>query len=64
MVLTDRSRLVLRLRDKRIRDVLPLAGKQLRIGGASVYVGLPEVWALTSAAAVPEPTCDYQGLGS
>jgi CRISPR-associated protein Cas6 len=41
--ITPRSRLLLRLSDERIRDVLCLAGRRLSIGGKRIRLGVPSV---------------------
>ncbi len=50
LALTDRSCLTIRIEADRIREVLPLAGKRLRIGTAQVQVGAPHTAALVPAA--------------
>jgi CRISPR-associated protein Cas6 len=50
--LDDRSALVLRVPDSRIGEFIQLAGKQLRIAGTSLRVGVPRVYALTPAPAL------------
>lgn len=47
--LDERSALVLRVPDGRIGEFIRLAGKQLRISGTSLRVGVPRVYALTPA---------------
>jgi CRISPR-associated protein Cas6 len=46
------SRLVVRLSAERIPELLPLAGRQLDVGGDGLMVGVPEVRALRPAAAL------------
>ena len=48
--ITEFSRLTIRLDADRIAQVLPLAGKRLRLGDAALSVGVPEVRALVPAA--------------
>jgi len=52
MMLTEFSRLTLRVPDDRIADFLSLAGKPLRIGETSLRVGVPEVRPLHPAPAL------------
>lgn len=52
MLLAPWSRLTLRIEAERIADVLSLAGKQLTIAGQPLRVGVPQVHALTPAAAL------------
>ncbi|MDG6964935.1 MAG: type I-MYXAN CRISPR-associated protein Cas6/Cmx6 [Nitrososphaerota archaeon] len=48
--ITDRSRLVLRVRSERVRDFIPLSGKRLNVGGHELSVGLPSPMMLRPAA--------------
>jgi len=50
--LTDRSRLMIRVPDGEIAPLLKLAGKPLRVGGATVRVGVPEIRQLIPATAL------------
>lgn len=52
MMLMPWSRLTLRVADDQIGSVLPLSGKALRLGDASVRVGVPTVHALIPATAL------------
>jgi CRISPR-associated protein Cas6 len=52
MQLCEFSRLTIRVAPERIADLLPLAGKQLNIGGRPVRVGVPTVYALSEAPAL------------
>ena len=52
MMLTEFSRLTLRVLDDRIADFLALAGKSLRIGETNLRVGVPEVRPLIPAPAL------------
>jgi CRISPR-associated protein Cas6 len=46
----ERSRLTLRVEADRIKDVLPLAGKTLDVGGHKLQVGVPDLRVLMPAA--------------
>ena len=50
--LDDRSALAIRVPDNRIGEFIQLAGKQLRIAGTLLRVGVPRVYALTPAPAL------------
>ncbi len=52
LLLTAQSRLTLRLAPKLIPELLPLAGRELRIRGDRVRLGVPNVRALTSESAL------------
>lgn len=52
LMLMPWSTLTLRLSDDKIASVLPLAGKALRVGDASVSVGVPTVQSLVLATAL------------
>jgi CRISPR-associated protein Cas6 len=52
MMLTQWSRLTLRVADDQIASMLRLAGKALRLGDARVRVGVPSVHALVPATAL------------
>ncbi len=49
LALSQSSRLVMRLPADDIRQAIPLAGKQLHIGGRTVRVGVPEIRAIRPA---------------
>ncbi len=51
-LVTDQSRLTIRLPSERIREILPLAGKALSIGGHKVQVGVPYTRALVPSASL------------
>jgi len=50
LALSDRSFLTVRIASDRVRQVLPLAGKALRIGDHDLRVGMPQTRALAPAA--------------
>lgn len=50
LALTPSSRLVVRLSSDQISEILPLAGKSLRIGDSVLRVGIPEIRPLTVSA--------------
>jgi len=50
LALTPFSRLVVRLSSDQISEILPLAGKSLRIGDSVVRVGIPEIHPLIASA--------------
>jgi len=50
LALTPSSRLVVRLSSDQISEILPLAGKSLRIGDSVVRVGIPEIHPLIASA--------------
>ena len=52
LVLSPASRLIVRISDDRIREFLKLSGKTLEVDGNQLRVGVPEVRALRSAAAL------------
>lgn len=52
MQLSESSSLTIRMADDRISDFLPLAGKQLKLAGCTLRVGIPQVRALTAATAL------------
>jgi len=62
MTLTPASRLTLRLPADRIGEALPLAGKTLRIGDATVQVGVPEVRPLIPAPALRSRLVTIKGF--
>ncbi len=49
-LVTDQSRLTIRLPSERIREILPLAGKSLSVGDHKVEVGVPHTKALVPSA--------------
>lgn len=51
-LVTDKSFLTIRLPSERMADVLPLAGKSLKIGGDEIRVGVPQTRALIPSARV------------
>ena len=55
-LITPQSILRIRIDGTRVNEVLPLAGKTLRVGSNKIHVGVPMARALTTAAAV------YSGL--
>lgn len=52
MMLTPHSRLTLRVPDGRISEVLPLAGRELKISATKIRIGVPQVRALIPATAL------------
>lgn len=62
MALTPTSRLTLRLPVDRIAEALPLAGRALRIGDATVQVGVPEVRPLIPAPALRSRLVTIKGF--
>ncbi len=62
MILTPASRLTLRLPADRIGEALPLAGKSLRIGDATVQIGVPEVRPLIPAPALRSRLVTIKGF--
>jgi len=50
LALTDRSRLVIRIPSERLPQILPLAGKRLRIGEHGLGIGVPTTHALKPKA--------------
>lgn len=50
LTLTPASRLIFRLNSDLIRDLLPLAGKELSLDGSRLTVGVPMTYALKPAA--------------
>lgn len=49
MQLANFSRLTIRLAANRMVDVLPLSGTELNVAGRTVQVGIPQVFAITTA---------------
>lgn len=52
LTIGPRSRLKLRVESGRVADLLPLTGSELRVGGATLTPGPPEIHALRPAAAL------------
>ena len=60
--LTDRSFLSVRLPAERVGEILPLAGKILKIAGKGVSVGVPRSCALVPACRLYQQACGYKGF--
>lgn len=62
MQLADFSRLTLRVPPERIANLLPLAGKSLRIAGRLLRVGVPQIYALKAATSVHSRLVTIKGF--